>query len=222
MTANPPSPRRRACRAGLTTLVALILALLAFAPAAVRAAEEGHEAAGHAAADDPKLIADLHTTQVITTVTTLVIFCLLVAILGKYAWGPIVVGLKAREDKIRKDIKDAEDARLRAEQALKQYHAQLATAEGQVRDLIAKAGADAQQLAASIRVNAQQEAEETKERAVKDIEAAKNQAVAEIYDQAANLATSLAEKILRRNLNADDQRELVRSSLEQIKSVSAN
>jgi F-type H+-transporting ATPase subunit b len=160
--------------------------------------------------------------QIVTSITTLLIFIGLLIILSKYAWDPIVGGLKAREDKIRKDIKDAEEARLRADKTLKDYQAQLATAQKQVQDLIAKASSDAQALATSIRMNAQQEAEEAKERAAKEIEAAKNQALAEIYDQAANLATNVAEKILRRNLNADDQRELVRSSIEQLKGVNAN
>ena len=65
-------------------------------------------------------------------------------------------------------------------------------------------------------MQAQQEAEEAKERAVRDIEASRRAAVAEIHAQAAELSTNIAEKILRRNLNADDQRELVRQSLEQL------
>jgi F-type H+-transporting ATPase subunit b len=180
-----------------------------------------HKAGGHEE-HDPKLIPDPGALQIITTVTTLVIFLALLYILSKYAWGPIVSGLKAREDKIRKDIKDAEEARLRADKTLKEYQAQLATAQKQIQDLLAKASADAQTLATSIRMNAQQEAEEAKERNEREIEASKNQAIAEIYEQAANLATTLAEKILRRNLNADDQRELVRSSIEQLKGVNAN
>lgn len=179
------------------------------------APEGGHE-------EKPNLMPPPGTVQIITSLTTLLIFVLLLVILSKYAWGPIVQGLKHREDKIRKDIKDAEETRLRAERTLKDYQSQLATAQKQVQDLISKATADAQALATSIRMNAQQEAEEAKERAAKEIEGAKNQAIAEIYDQAANLATNVAEKILRRNLNADDQRELVRSSIEQLKGVNAN
>lgn len=171
---------------------------------------------------DPKLIEVPGTMQIITTLTTLVVFLGLVVILGKYAWGPIVSGLKAREDKIRKDIRDAEEGRAKSEALLKQYEAKLAAAQKEVNDLLTKATNDAQSLATSIRMNAQQEATEAKDRATKDIEAAKNQAVAEIHQYTANLATSVAEKILRRNLNADDHRDLVHSSLEQMKSVSSN
>src|SRR5690606_19490970 len=147
---------------------------------------------------------------------------LLVAILGKFAWGPIASGLKAREDKIRRDIADAEAARARAEATLKEYQAQLAQAESKVRELLSKAQSDAERVATSIRMQAQQEAEEAKERAGKEIEAAKNQALSEIYEQTASISTSIAEKILRRNLNADDQRELVRQSLEQLQAVAKN
>jgi F-type H+-transporting ATPase subunit b len=154
-------------------------------------------------------------------ITTLVVFLLLVAVLGKYAWGPIAIGLKAREDKIRNDIRDAELARARAEETLRQYTAQLADAENRVRELLTKATADGERLATNIRIQAQQEAEEAKERAGRDIDAAKNTALREIYEEAGGLATAIAEKILRRNLNADDQRELVRSSLEQLQTAKA-
>ena len=55
-----------------------------------------------------------------------------------------------------------------------------------------------------------------------DIEAAKNHAIGEIHTYAADLATSVAEKILRRNLNPEDQKDLVRSSLEQLQNVAKN
>ena len=155
----------------------------------------------------------------ITGIATIAIFVLLVAVLGKYAWGPILSGLKAREDKIRKDIADAEATRAKAEATLRDYNAQLATAEQKVRDMIAKATTDAEQLAASIRARAQQEGEETKERAMRDIENAREQALSEIYAQTAELSTRIAEKILRRNLNADDQRELVNQSLQELQTI---
>ena len=56
---------------------------------------------------------------------------------------------------------------------------------------------------------------------MRDIDAARDQAVAELHSHAAVLATSVAEKILRRNLNPDDQRDLVDRSLAEIASVGA-
>jgi F-type H+-transporting ATPase subunit b len=148
-----------------------------------------------------------------------IIFVALLAILYPTAWKNVLAGLKARESKIRQDIADAEAARKRAEETLGKYNQQLATAENQVRELLAKAGADAEKLATGMKMTAQQEVEEIKERATRDIEAARKAAVADVHAQAAELSTLIASKILRRNLNADDQRDLVKSSLEQLQTV---
>jgi F-type H+-transporting ATPase subunit b len=51
---------------------------------------------------------------------------------------------------------------------------------------------------------------------MKEIETSKQQALAEIYEQAANLATTVAEKILRREISADDQKSLVDETLRQM------
>ena len=151
----------------------------------------------------------------------LIIFLVLLAVLYPTAWKNVLAGLKAREERIRKDIADAETARAKAEATLKEYNTQLATAETRVRDMLAKATADGEAIAANIRTRAQKESEETKERAMRDIDAARDQAVAQIHEQAAVLATSVAEKILRRELNADDQRDLVAQSLSELPAVGA-
>ena len=148
-----------------------------------------------------------------------IIFLALLAILYPTAWKNVLAGLKQREARIRQDIAEAEAARKRAEGTLTAYNQQLATAEGQVRDILAKAQQDAEKIGTTMKMQAQQEAEEIKERATRDIEAARKAALSDIYAQAADLSTNIASKILRRNLNADDQRDLVDSSLRQFETV---
>jgi F-type H+-transporting ATPase subunit b len=209
--------------------LALVAALIAFTPGAALAANEvekavtgeNHAAAAGEAHGDPSLLPTVNEA-LITAVTTLIVFGLLVFILGRFAWGPIASGLKAREDKIRKDIADAEAARAKAEATLREYNTKLATAEGQIREMLSKATADAENIATNIRARAQQESEEIKERANKDIESARDQAIGQIHNEAVNLATNIAEKILHRNLNPDDQRDLLARSLEQLQSISRN
>jgi len=154
--------------------------------------------------------------SLITAITTLIVFLALVIILTKFAWGPISKSLSEREAKIRRDIDEAEAARRAAEAKQAEYQAQLAKAGDEVRSILDKAQADAQAVAARIKLQAQQETEEAKERAMRDIEASRKAAVADIHEQAATISTAIAEKILRRNINADDQRDLVRSALEQL------
>lgn len=157
--------------------------------------------------------------QIITALTTLLIFLLLLVVLSRFAWGPILAGLKAREEKIRKDIADAEATRAKAESTLKEYQTRLAAAEQKVQAMIAEAVKQGEQVAMQVRTRAQVEAEETKERALRDIELARKDAVKDIYAQAAELSTSIAEKILRRNINRQDQEDLVRSGIEQLQAT---
>ena len=188
----------------------LVLSAVTLWATPVRAAEESAEATSPLYSVNQGLI---------TGICTVVIFVLLLSVLGKYAWGPIVKGLSDREKKIRTDIAEAEAARAKAEALLRDYNKQLADAEQRARGIITKAGADAEALAAQIRTRAQQEAEEARERATKDIEVAKNQAIRDIYEQSANLATSVAEKIIRKSLNANDYRDMVEQSLGQLESM---
>lgn len=200
----------------LLTLGLLATPLVALAADRPGAVLEGTVAA--AEAKEPSPIPGI-SQALIPALTTLVVFLILLVVLGTKAWGPIVKGLQAREDKIRTDIETAEKSRIAAENRLKEYEAKLATAESQVRELLNKAQADAEKIATSVKMRAQEEAEAIKERANKDIDAARKAAIAEVYEQAATISTTIAGKILQRNINADDQRELVRSSLDQLAST---
>jgi F-type H+-transporting ATPase subunit b len=190
-----------------------------------RAAEERAAEPAHAGAQQPASAEHGREHGVIefdaaTAVWVVIIFVVLLVILYPTAWKSVLEGLKKREQRIRKDIADAEAARAKAEATLKQYQAQLAEAESKVREMIAGAVGQGEKMAAEIRAKAQHEGEETRERAIRDIEAAKQQAVAEIYQRAAEISTSIASKILRRNINPDDQRDLVQQGLAELESSS--
>jgi F-type H+-transporting ATPase subunit b len=202
---------------------------LAMPARAVAAAEEPGQLSQHSGTgehatdvghDKPGLLPDPTSKETwLQALWTVIIFVVLLAILYPTAWKSVLAGLKAREKRIRQDIAEAEAARKRAEETLREYNARLAAAEQSVRELLAKATSDGERVATTIRMQAQQEAEQIKERATRDIEAARDAAVRQVREEAVLLATSMAEKILRRNLNPDDQRELVRGSLEELQTI---
>lgn len=209
-------------------LMMMALAATAWMPAGAAQAADPHGDASHsaAAADDHKpqaLVPDPTDPKIqLQALWVVILFVVLLAVLYPTAWKQVLAGLKAREGRIRKDIADAEAARARADETLKTYTAQLQAAEDKVRDMINRATAEGEKIAASIKAHAQAEGEETKERAQRDIEAAKNQAITDIYQQTATLATSIAEKIIRKTLSPDDHRDLVNRSLEQVQSAQKN
>jgi F-type H+-transporting ATPase subunit b len=180
-------------------------------------------AAAWAEEPKPELVPTRITGQVVLeAVWVIVIFVIMLLILYPTAWKNVLAGLKAREERIRKDIADAEATRLKAEDTLRQYNARLTEAEQNVRNILDRAAIDAEKIATGIRMKAHQEAEVVKEQATKEIEAAKQTALTEIYVQTADLATSIAEKIIRRKINPDDQRDLVNQSIEEFQKARRN
>lgn len=161
-------------------------------------------------------------STLVTAVVTLVVFVVLLVVLSKFAFGPIAKALKEREDKIRADVQNAEKARQAAEARLKEYEARLAKAEEEARKILSQAVADAERSATTLKAHAQQEAEEIRERGRKDLENEYARAIVQFNEHVAEVSTSIAEKILRRNINAADQSELIRSSLQQLETVGRN
>lgn len=154
-----------------------------------------------------------------TGITALVVFAIVAAFLGAFVWPKIGGALDERANKIREEIEAAEAARKQARDALEQYEASLAEARAEARQMIEQARADQQKLAAELRARADAEVAAMKERALRDIDSARKQALSEIYSDAAALATAAAGKILKREINPGDQRELVEESLRQLQTL---
>lgn len=210
---------------GLLKMLALAVVLGAMllhgAPAL---AQDASQAAGDAAKPQiiPPLSGEGSDQTYMQAVWVIIIFVILLAILYPTAWKNVLAGLKAREARIRQDISAAEAARLKAEGTLREYTDKIAQAEGQIRDMLTNARAEADKIATGVKINAQQDVEEIKERANKEIETAKSAALSEIYQTSAELATMVAEKILHRQINANDQRDLVSQSLDQLQRLNNN
>ena len=143
-------------------------------------------------------------------------FFIVFFVLKAKAWGPILKGLTDREAKIRNDLQAAEAARTEAHSALSSYKKQIADADAQVREKLASAQKDADQIAARLKVDAQKDIDEMKSRATKELDEAKRTAIAEVHAHAAQLSTSVASKILKRQINEADHADLIRSSLEEL------
>ncbi len=152
----------------------------------------------------------------VLSIFTLAIFGLLLVILYKAAWGPILSGLQKREEHIRSTIEDAQNARQDAEKALEDYKTQLAKANEEAQAIIEKGRSDASRLAQELQTKAQDEAQKLRDRAQQDIASAKNQALNEIYEQVTVLATDMAGKIISKTLSPDDHRQLLDESLSQL------
>lgn len=150
------------------------------------------------------------------SIAALICFTLLVVLLAKFAWGPIISGLQAREKKIKDDLESAEAKAREATETLDQYRAQLAEAQKEAQKVVEEAKKSAEQVAAKVKADAEAEIVRMKDRATAEIESAKDQALSDIYAQTAELSTQIASRILKREINAADQAQLVSDSLAEL------
>ena len=157
-----------------------------------------------------------------TAILTLAIFIVLLAVLGKWAWGPILSGLQKREEYIRRSIEEAEQARADAEKSLQEYKEQLAQARSEAQVIIDQGRGEAVKLADELKQNAQEEARNLRAQAQRDIHSAKDEALRELCDQTCELATDIAGKIIQRSLDAKDHRDLLADALNKMQTNSKN
>ncbi|GER58724.1 ATP synthase subunit b [Patiriisocius marinus] len=148
----------------------------------------------------------------------LLMFVLLVILLGKFAWKPILSAIEGREEGIKDALDAAEKAKLEManlnadnERLLQEARAERETMMKEAREIKAKMIADAKE-------EAQAEANKTIANAQAAIESEKKAAVAELKSTVATLSVDIAEKMVKSELsNKDKQLELVNSMLNDAK-----
>ncbi len=214
----------------LFTLLA-VLSLALFAPATPafaadpvdsHAADAAHAVDTHAADaghggghGDPNPVA----FDLIPLFATLIMFGIVFFILNAKVWPVITKALSDREEKIKKEIGDAEAARKQAAAALNQYEKALAEARTEAASMLESTKAEQQKMAGELKRKAEAEITAMRDAATRDIETAKRAAISEVYAQMSTTATSIASKIIQRELNPDDQARLVEDSLAELQGV---
>jgi F-type H+-transporting ATPase subunit b len=185
---------------------ALILAFVAMAAIPLRAAEEAP--------------LSLFAGNVGNALWTLVIFVLVVVVLGKFAWGPILSLLKQREDFIHKSLSDAKHDRDEAEARLKEYAARLQTAQVEAVAIIEEARRDSERLRQELRERARSEADTMIKNAERQIELQTTRAIQQLRQESVELSVTIASKILQRNISKEDNDKLIADALRQIEANS--
>jgi len=143
-------------------------------------------------------------------------FLVLLFLLGKFAYKPILNMLDERTKSIEDAINNAETAKNEAEQMRKEYEARLAEAKQDAQDIIAKATKLGEEIKKDIVTTAQNEATKAIQRAQEEITREKAQAIAALRDEVAILAVMAAGKILGKAITAADHEKLVKDFVAEV------
>lgn len=180
-----------------------VTALAAVRPALAWAHERAPEAPA-AGGGNPLFSIDLGLS-----IWTIVVFLVLLWVLRRFAWRPILGALEAREARIEEAIAEAVRTREEAEQLLQEHRRRLAEAREHAQEILAQARQAAEKLRRETEERARRESDEILERARREIEREKQRALDVLRREAVDLAMAAASRLLRRRLDAEADRALV-------------
>ncbi|MCX5730019.1 MAG: F0F1 ATP synthase subunit B [Deltaproteobacteria bacterium] len=163
----------------------------------------------NALAASPALAAGIMDLNPGLTLWTAITFILLIFVLGKYAFGPIVKMLDERERTIRDSIDSAKRERAEAEKLLVQQKDSLLHAQREAAEIAKRNQQDMETYRTQLTALAKKESDTLVAGARKQIEEEKTKAVAELRAEVADLAIAAAARIVKSSLDEKTQRQLV-------------
>jgi F-type H+-transporting ATPase subunit b len=147
---------------------------------------------------------------------TIVTFLVLLTLLAKFAWGPLLKALDARRDLIRKALDEAEQARLQLEQVNQESVQILRAARAEADAIISQSRSAATALREEMKQKAKAEGAALVRNAEREIQLETARALQQIRREAIDLSVMIASKLIGRNLSKDDNARLIDEALAQI------
>lgn len=166
-----------------------------------------------ASAEGGIALLDVNPGLVVWTTLT---FVLVLLILNRYAWKPIIKALDDRADRIHSDIERAGQLKKEAETLFQQYQDRLNDLKAEAQTMIAEARKDSEGLKADILEKARKEAEEIRSRSRKEIQQAMDSALEQIHKQAIELSVEITKRVVKKSLTAEDHKKQLQEALDSI------
>jgi F-type H+-transporting ATPase subunit b len=147
---------------------------------------------------------------------TILTFLVLLGLLAKFAWRPLLAALDSRQNAIRKSLDDADQARRELER-LNQESAQiLNNARKEADQIIVSGRSDAERLREDMRQKAKAEADTIVKNAERQIQLETARALQQLRSEAVDLSVMIASKLIQRNLSKEDNERLIEEALKQV------
>ena len=149
---------------------------------------------------------------------TIAVFVILLTLLKKFAWGPLLAALEERQESIRKSLDDVDQARQSLERVQQESEAIISKARVQADAIVSQTRADAAKVRDDLRQQAQVEAQSIIQNAERQIQLETDRAVSQVRQEAVDLSLMIASKLIRRNLTKEDNQSLIDEALKQVES----
>jgi F-type H+-transporting ATPase subunit b len=150
-----------------------------------------------------------------SVIWTIVSFLVVVWLIGKFGWKPILAGLKSREDSIRKDLETAKAEREKAGQLLTEYQTTITGAKKEAAVIIQKAQESATEIVEEARSKSREESLRERDRAQAEIDRAVESSKMELRKYVSDLAAKATTRILGRAIDPKEHEQLIMRALEE-------
>jgi F-type H+-transporting ATPase subunit b len=147
---------------------------------------------------------------------TILTFLVLLGLLAKFAWKPLLQALESRQESIRKSLDDADQAKRELERLQQQSEKIIQEARVSAEQIVEQSRSDAEKVREELKVKAKEEAENILRNAQRQIETQTRQAVRDIRNEVADMAVLIAGKVLERNVSKEDNERLIDDALKQM------
>ncbi len=143
-------------------------------------------------------------------------FVVLLLLVKKFAWGPVVSMMQKREEYVASEIEAAEKSRAEAEESSKKAAEQLLQTKQEAQKIIEDAKLAGTKQEQNIIESARQEAERIKQAAQADIQNEKEKALQALQDKVASLSVLIASKVIEKEISAQDQEKLINEYIKEV------
>ena len=154
-------------------------------------------------------------------VWTIITFLILLGVLTRFAWKPLLKALETRENEISQSLEDAEKAKQELERLSAESDEIIAKARSEAQGIVSEGKKAAEQLTANTLNKAKEEAMANLSAAKEQIKIERDKAIVEIKGEVVNLSLSIAEKLVKKNLSKEDNKSLIDESLKNVKGFEA-
>jgi F-type H+-transporting ATPase subunit b len=147
---------------------------------------------------------------------TILTFLVLLALLAKFAWRPLLQALDSRQESIRKSLDDAKQAKQELERLQTESAEIVRQARVEAESIVTRSRADAERLREEIKQKARTEADGIVKNAERQIQLETGRALQQIRREAVDLSVMIASKLIQRNLTREDNERLIEEALKQV------
>lgn len=169
-----------------------------------------------ALAEESAVGPDILIPKMAEFVPVLIAFLVILAVMAKLVWPPVLEMMEKRQQKIQDDLDAAERSKVEAAEEAKSYEAKILEAHHEADAIVAKAKKEAEEVRSAVLAKAQREAADIIAKAHGAVDSERHKAMIELSSSVVDLSVEIASKIIGNDLSVEEQRRLAEKYLAEV------